>query len=592
MSTMTFKVTLSSNRGSNLSINIIGTNLNIDYGDGTTTTQEPNTERIEEKHSFSNNDSIEKTWTVTVTGNITGLGYQFLYYGGSRVTEITLPEGLQTIEDYCLSYISCEEVIIPSTVTSIGTYFLYQSNVKKVVFLTKNLTTIGGRFLQLSGSVEFVKLPEGLTSFSGIYNFYDCTSLSTLEAPSTLTSFPSWIYDFRNVQLKTLKMNGGPIPNPPITEDTKIIIPLNQLTNFLNHSSYPDERGRYGFYGETLAEKIYISGVVLAENLSNQDVSANVNEGLTSLANKILDIGDSINKTLTYQLDYRDTTSTLRGSQFSALLLANNEVIGGCLLPRDNNVTTQSANIFAYKTIVPAYDINNNEIDYTWKPLNDNINYDMENIVSSNNTHTTTLRQIWFTDPCSHTPNLSSYNNGNIINLVGGCTSGTINYDNTEQAYRLDRTGSSRNNTWYIMFPITALHGKHGVIIEADIKSKHVAYNRIGFGCTDNERYIISNIGHDTWSSALRFSYGDIGNVSESGANYSFPDNDTIWYHCKFIADNDNYRCEIYDIDQTSLLVSLEQTYELLNEERIYGIAIGCPSTSAVYVKNIKCLHI
>ena len=53
MSTMTFKVTLTSGSGANKQINIIGTNLTIDYGDGTTTTQDPNADGINESHGWS-----------------------------------------------------------------------------------------------------------------------------------------------------------------------------------------------------------------------------------------------------------------------------------------------------------------------------------------------------------------------------------------------------------------------------------------------------------------------------------------------------------------------------------------------------------
>lgn len=288
MSTLTFKITLNAGRGQQVSMNIIGTNLNIDYGDGTTTTQEPNTTGIEEQHGFSNsNGSTEKTWTVTVTGNITGLGYQFLYGGGSRVTEITLPEGLQTIDSWCLYRIPAEEIIIPSTVTSIGAYFLSQSSVKRVIFLTKNLTTIGGSFLCNNTQIGTIKLPEGLVSLDGQYSFHGCTGLKTLEVPSTFEWFPNPLVAFRNVQLETLKFNNGPISNPPINENTKIIVPLSKLQEFINHSSYPNERERYDVFGKNLSEKVYVLGVHLAENLQDKNIGASANDGLTTLANKI-----------------------------------------------------------------------------------------------------------------------------------------------------------------------------------------------------------------------------------------------------------------------------------------------------------------
>lgn len=351
MSTLKFTATLPNNVGTNLSIDIIGTNLHVDWGDGTTTTQEPNTERIQETRWLDNFTSStvtisnSKSWTVTITGDITGVGTDCFKMGGGHVTEITLPEGLETIESYGLRYINAEKVIIPSTVTNIGIYFLYQSGVKEVVFLTENLTELKRWFLFEATQVEFVKLPEGLISFDTNYttqkNFYNCTSLKTLEVPSTLEAFPisnTNANNFVNVQLETLKMHGGPIDNPPITENTKIVVRLSKLQDFLNHPSYPDERDRYDIFGKNLSEKIYVLGTHLAENLQDKNITANANEGLTTLANKMHNIDAPNYKELTYNLAWNDNNNKygFRPSQLPTLLLANNEVVGGCLLPQDD----------------------------------------------------------------------------------------------------------------------------------------------------------------------------------------------------------------------------------------------------------------
>ena len=403
MSTMTFKLTLPSNYGTTLSIDIIGTNLHVDWGDDTSTTQEPNTERIQEERWFDNfahstTLSNFTSWTVTITGDITGVGTTCFKWGGSFVTEITLPEGLETIESYGLRYIKAEKVIIPSTVINIDNYFLYQSGVKEVVFLTENLTRLNRWFLSEAIQVESVKLPEGLISFDTSFSrqniFYNCVSLKTLDVPSTLEVFPisnTNANNFVNVQLETLKMHGGPIDNPPITENTKIVVRLSKLQDFLNHSDYPDERDRYEVYGKNLSEKIYVLGTHLAENLQNKNIAANANEGLTTLANKIHDIDAPNYKELTYELIWNDNDNEygFRPSQFPTLLLANNEVIGGCLLPQDDMTSIQ--NKYSYTTQVPESDLNGEEITYTWEPLMSHFAYTKQD-TSSQNTHTTTMQ--------------------------------------------------------------------------------------------------------------------------------------------------------------------------------------------------------
>lgn len=525
---------------------LYGTDIVIDWGDGTQEADTNNTGEYGTSHVYGS----AGIYTISITGNIIGLADRFLATSTVKVRSIIFPDTLQTIGNGCCIFdddFTQTKIIIPEGVTTIGNSFFRGTNIEEIV-LPSTLTSIG---------TELCK---------------DCTSLKKATIKSRVVPTAS----------------GTTFTN---CSNYKILVPSRLLNEYISNNKYPSSREYYDIYEESLAGKVYLLGTKLAENLSNQDISANANEGLKPLANKILDIGGANYQRLTYRVDYRDNNDTIsRPSQFPALLSANGEVIEGCLLPRDNNATEQSTNVFSYSTMVPLYDPNDNSITYSWTPLGNNLNnYNIENVISAN-TYTTILRKIFFSDSCSRTPNLTNYNNGNVINLVGNCTSGTISYDNTEQAYKIDRTVNSRNDTWYIMFPITALQNKHDVIIEADIKSKHVAYNRIGFGCTDNERYVIANIGHDNWSSGLRFSYGNIGSVSESMANYSFPNDNTIWYHCKFIAENDNYICEIYDTNHT-LLVSLEKAYEL-NETRIFGIAIGCPSTSTVYMKNIKCLHI
>lgn len=334
MSTLTFRVVLRDSSSKQVLINIIGTNLYIDYGDGTTTTQEPNTDGIREAHRFLGG-SGERTYNVTITGNIIGLGNSALC--NWAICDISLPEGLQTIGSACLNSITPKKIIIPSTVTTIAGTFLLGSAVEEVVFLSKNLKTIGHSLLKDNTTVKSVKLPEGLEAL-GSFAFANCTGLQTLEAPSTLTQFPTLSSSFTNVQLETLKMGGGPINNPPITNNTKIIVPLNKLQDFLSHPSYPNERERYDIYGKNLSEKIYALGMHLAENLQNKNIIANANEGLTTLANKIPDIDAPNYKELTYKLLWNDNDNEfgLRPSQTPTLLLANNEVIGGCLLPQDD----------------------------------------------------------------------------------------------------------------------------------------------------------------------------------------------------------------------------------------------------------------
>lgn len=322
MSTLTFKVTLPQGRGQTTPINVVGTDLVIDYGDGTTTEQSPDTDGIYENHGWQNLSSPTQTWTIIITGNITGLGDSFLEYGGS-VTEITLPTGLQSIGNRCLNSIYAEEIIIPSTVSSIGNYFLNNSHIKKIEIQGEQLTTVGYSFMKGCSEVTSIKLPNSLTMLGGQYSFNGCSSLKEFEVPPLVTEWPYPC--FQNVTLEKLKFPKGPIGpqiginTPPISENTKIIIPRSELQNFINHTKYPNERARYILYGENLAEKIYVLGDAMALNLTNKGVNASANDGLTTLAEKINDVYANIPRVIIED----DTVTDFADLRFTVITPAN-----------------------------------------------------------------------------------------------------------------------------------------------------------------------------------------------------------------------------------------------------------------------------
>ena len=94
-------------------------------------------------------------------------GTQVIAYWGEN-SEVTIPEGVQSIGDYafcdCSSLTSLTSLTLPSSLQSIG----------------------GGAFLHCS-SLTSLTLPSSLQSI-GNYAFYDCTSLTSLTLPSSLQS--------------------------------------------------------------------------------------------------------------------------------------------------------------------------------------------------------------------------------------------------------------------------------------------------------------------------------------------------------------------------------------------------------------------
>ncbi|MBM7021955.1 leucine-rich repeat domain-containing protein [Treponema sp. Marseille-Q4523] len=109
-----------------------------------------------------------KAGSYTVPASVKVLGNSS-FTDSNNLTSLILPDGLTTVEDFALHYcLNLQTVSIPSTLTSIGGYFLAFSK------------------------VEDVKIPEGVTELS--YQFLDgCSALKTLELPASLTT-PGWLF--------------------------------------------------------------------------------------------------------------------------------------------------------------------------------------------------------------------------------------------------------------------------------------------------------------------------------------------------------------------------------------------------------------
>lgn len=349
MSTITAKVDFSPYMQKELPLkNINGTNIQVDWGDGsqieTFTDGTGNA-----THTYTNNDAHDYKYEIVVTGNITGLGDNAFHSG--YYTEVNLPEGITTIGDACFRGSKIEYLIIPKTVTSIGNQFNYDNAVLKELDIKGNsLITIGTDFCFRTTQLRTLKLPDSITNI-GVRALSVCSSLKELTVPKNLTGFS--LFFLQNAMLDTIIFKNGPINRPPITESTKIIVPLSKLQEFINHSSYPNERERYDVFGKNLSEKVYVLGVHLAENLQDKNIVASADDGLTTLANKIDDIYENIPRVIIED----DTVTDFADLRFTVIVPKNCTYIVGycfrycqnlkyCILPE--GITTIGIAAFEY----------------------------------------------------------------------------------------------------------------------------------------------------------------------------------------------------------------------------------------------------
>ncbi len=136
--------------------------------------------------------------TLKITGS-TLAAYVLQDFHTEGVTKLDL-SGLtaESLPDYALTGTSFEEITLPDTITTLGTYMFANSEKLKTVHLPKGLTSLGSYAFQNCVNLTDVNIPEGLTALPG-YCFDGCTSFTGFKFPETITE--TGTYAFRNTGL-------------------------------------------------------------------------------------------------------------------------------------------------------------------------------------------------------------------------------------------------------------------------------------------------------------------------------------------------------------------------------------------------------
>ncbi|MCR5462661.1 MAG: leucine-rich repeat domain-containing protein [bacterium] len=145
---------------------------------------------------------------VTIGEEVTSLA-SGLFYGCKSLAEIEIPESVISIKSNALEDCGFVELVIPSSVTSIGNlslaynkklekvtfncaftgdgYILYNCPVLKEVVFNGNITSVPGYIFQDDTKLTTVTLPDTVTIIYG-YAFDGCSSLKSINIPSSLTT--------------------------------------------------------------------------------------------------------------------------------------------------------------------------------------------------------------------------------------------------------------------------------------------------------------------------------------------------------------------------------------------------------------------
>ncbi|MCG8581564.1 MAG: leucine-rich repeat protein [Bacteroidales bacterium] len=126
------------------------------------------------------------------------------FYQCSNLVEMELPQGLKVLATGCLRYINIKELTIPSSVTSLGQYFLWGAMVETITFdKASQVNRFGTWLFRGASQLKEIEIPASVTGF-GEQVFWGCTALKsvTFEEGSQLAQIGN--NTFQNLKLESI----------------------------------------------------------------------------------------------------------------------------------------------------------------------------------------------------------------------------------------------------------------------------------------------------------------------------------------------------------------------------------------------------
>ena len=105
-----------------------------------------------------------------------------LYFGGTKVEELVIPDGVTSIPDYAFSNLTgITSVTIPDSVTSIGEYAFYNCSSLQSVTIGNGVKSIGGSAFEYCSSLTSA-------TFKNTSGWSTWSSLSSVELADKSTA--------------------------------------------------------------------------------------------------------------------------------------------------------------------------------------------------------------------------------------------------------------------------------------------------------------------------------------------------------------------------------------------------------------------
>ena len=307
-------------------------------------------------------------------------------------------------------------------------------------------------------------------------------------------------------------------------------------------------------------------GELMADNLVSQGVTgASASDGLTTLANKILDIqtGGSC-----YHIEFDEASYiAVGGSVTVSCTLQQN------YSPLANATVTFSDGTSQYSSITNQYGV----ATFSLTGLTTSATYTCtyQNV---SDTCTVTVQSYLFYDACNSSSGLSNY--GTPIGVGSTISTNYTSYNSTENAYDV------RTNGDWGMIPITALTGADNYKISMLVKTRNNnGASRGGFGFLASDSTNVFPSWKIEGNGACNYTLKQ-GSSEPNTKVCDTPNAQSTWYKIELIKTGTSYTCNVYNSNDT-LLGTHTTTVDLGSSVRCGLYRVGGSSYGA-YVKEIK----
>ena len=132
--------------------------------------------------------------SIIIPDSVTSIGTQALEYCG-QLTSAIIGNGVTSIGSYAfLGCNSLTSVAIGNSVTSIANYTFNSCSSLTSITIPDSVTSIGSQAFYQCTSLTSVIIPDSVTSI-GSFAFYYCTSLTSVNIPNGVTSIANYTFN-------------------------------------------------------------------------------------------------------------------------------------------------------------------------------------------------------------------------------------------------------------------------------------------------------------------------------------------------------------------------------------------------------------